>query len=131
MRKTIFIMQFPYLKVQDKQLDNKLAYFTPEQIRHQTLMRLKDVLTELSRRKPLLLILEDLHWTDDDFKEPTILDLWNYRKKEARFAEGCIKMSDLTKDHIVVKTDSKPGLSPSQRQWLHTGIEVQVLDRLR
>jgi len=61
---------------------------------------------------------ENLHWTDDDFEEPTILDLWNYRKKEACFAEGCIKMSDLTKDHIAIKTDSKPGLSPTQRQWL-------------
>ena len=47
------------------ELDDKLAYFTPEQIRHQTLMRLRDVFTAIARRKPLLLILEDLHWADD------------------------------------------------------------------
>ena len=47
------------------ELDDKLAYFTPEQIRHQTLMRLKGLFTAMSRRKPLLLILEDLHWADD------------------------------------------------------------------
>jgi class 3 adenylate cyclase/tetratricopeptide (TPR) repeat protein len=47
------------------ELDDKLAYFTPEQIRHQTLMRLKGLFTTISRRKPLLLILEDLHWADD------------------------------------------------------------------
>ncbi|HIE28303.1 TPA: tetratricopeptide repeat protein, partial [Candidatus Poribacteria bacterium] len=47
------------------ELDDKLAYFTPEQIRHQTLMRLRDVFTAIARRKPLMLILEDLHWADD------------------------------------------------------------------
>ena len=47
------------------ELDEKLVYFTPEQIRHKTLMCLKDVFTEISRRKPLLLILEDMHWSDD------------------------------------------------------------------
>ena len=61
---------------------------------------------------------EGLHWTDDDFKEPTILDLWNYKKKEACFAEGCIKMSALTQDHIAIKPDdSKPGMSRTERQW--------------
>jgi tetratricopeptide (TPR) repeat protein/regulation of enolase protein 1 (concanavalin A-like superfamily) len=47
------------------ELDDRLAYFTPEQIRHQTLMRLRDVFTAISRRNPLMLILEDLHWSDD------------------------------------------------------------------
>jgi len=47
------------------EFDDKLIYFTPEQIKHQTLMRLKDVFTEISRRQPLLLILEDMHWSDD------------------------------------------------------------------
>ena len=47
------------------ELDNKLRYFTPEQIRHQTLMRLKDIFVAISHTKPLLLILEDLHWADD------------------------------------------------------------------
>jgi predicted ATPase/class 3 adenylate cyclase/regulation of enolase protein 1 (concanavalin A-like superfamily) len=47
------------------ELDSKLRYFTPEQIRHQTLMRLKDIFVAISHTKPLLLILEDLHWADD------------------------------------------------------------------
>jgi len=47
------------------ELDGKLRYFTPEQIRHQTLMRLKDIFVAISHTKPLLLILEDLHWADD------------------------------------------------------------------
>ena len=47
------------------ELDDILSYFTPEQIRHQMLMRLRDVFIAIARREPLLLILEDLHWSDD------------------------------------------------------------------
>jgi len=46
-------------------LDSKLKFATPEQIRHQTLMQLKDMFAEMARKQPLLLILEDLHWADD------------------------------------------------------------------
>ena len=46
------------------ELDGKLQYYSPEQIMHQTLMRLRDFLVTIAREKPLLLILEDLHWAD-------------------------------------------------------------------
>jgi class 3 adenylate cyclase/tetratricopeptide (TPR) repeat protein len=46
-------------------LDEKLKYFTPEQIRHQTLMRLRNFFETLAEKQPLLLILEDMHWGDD------------------------------------------------------------------
>ncbi|MBM3236230.1 zinc-ribbon domain-containing protein [Candidatus Poribacteria bacterium] len=59
-----FIGNLLSVKLGDE-LDDRLRYFSPEQIRHQTLMRLKDVFTEIARQKPLLLILEDLHWGDD------------------------------------------------------------------
>jgi len=70
---------------------------------------------------------EAFHCTDDDFKEPTILDLWNYRKKDRCLAEGRIKMSDLTEEDIVIKKDIKPGLTPTQRQWLQV-LKVQTHD---
>ncbi len=46
------------------ELDGKLQYFSPEQIMHQTLMRLRDFFVTLARESPLLLILDDLHWAD-------------------------------------------------------------------
>jgi len=42
-----------------------IRYAAPEQIRHQTLLRVRDVFVALARRKPLILVLEDLHWADD------------------------------------------------------------------
>ena len=47
------------------ELDDKLAYFTPEQVRHQTLMRLRGLFTTISQHRPIVLILEDMHWSDD------------------------------------------------------------------
>jgi class 3 adenylate cyclase/tetratricopeptide (TPR) repeat protein len=47
------------------ELDDRLKFVTPEQIRHQTMMRLRDFFETLARKQPLLLILEDLHWADD------------------------------------------------------------------
>jgi len=46
------------------ELDEKLKYYSPEQIMHQTLMRLRDFFVTIAKEKPLLLILEDLHWAD-------------------------------------------------------------------
>lgn len=51
-----------------------------------------------------------------DFQEPTILELWNYRKKEDLIAKGICKISDVTEDMLGVKKDDKPGMSISERQ---------------
>jgi len=47
------------------ELDDRLKFASPEQVRHQTLMRLRDFFETLARQQPLLLVLEDLHWADD------------------------------------------------------------------
>ena len=55
---------------------------------------------------------------DKDFDHPTVLDVWNFRRKARLIEEGCIRMSDLSKKHIAPKPDEKPGISASERQWL-------------
>jgi adenylate cyclase len=44
--------------------DRRLQHAGPEQIRHQTLLAVRDFFVALAWRQPLVLILEDLHWTD-------------------------------------------------------------------
>ncbi|MGI6726623.1 MAG: DUF2779 domain-containing protein [Christensenellales bacterium] len=61
---------------------------------------------------------ERLRWTDADFKEPTVLDIWNFRRKDALMAQGRVKLTDVLPEDIAIKPDKKPGISPSQRQWL-------------
>ena len=61
---------------------------------------------------------ETLHWQDDDFKEPSVLELWNSRKKDSYIRAGKVKLRDLTQDDIKIKEDDSGRLSASQRQWL-------------
>ncbi|MCH8289544.1 AAA family ATPase [Candidatus Poribacteria bacterium] len=48
-----------------KPYQERIQYAAPEQIRHQTLLRMRDVFVALARKQPLIVILEDLHWADD------------------------------------------------------------------
>lgn len=57
-------------------------------------------------------------WNNNDFQQPTIFDIWNFRKKDEYIKNGCIKLADITEDDISPKNDSKPGISASERQWL-------------
>lgn len=61
---------------------------------------------------------EDLGWNDEDFNSPTVLDIWNFRKKDKLIEAGRIKMSDITKEDVNPEPDNKPGISESKRQWL-------------
>ena len=59
-----------------------------------------------------------LGWSDSDFEQPTVLDIWNCRKKEKLIQAGCIKMSDVVEQDIKPKHDDSPGMTSSERQWL-------------
>jgi len=61
---------------------------------------------------------EQLGWEDGDFESQTVLDVWNFRKKDKLIEAGCIKIDDLDEDDISPKPDTKPGISASERQWL-------------
>ncbi|MFQ6041924.1 MAG: AAA family ATPase, partial [Candidatus Poribacteria bacterium] len=45
--------------------DEQVKHLTPEQVKYQTCLNLRDLFLALANRKPLLLILEDLHWADN------------------------------------------------------------------
>jgi hypothetical protein len=61
---------------------------------------------------------EQLGWNDEDFNEQTVLDVWNFRKKDELIQEGRIKMSALTKEDVNPTPDDQAGYSRAQRQWL-------------
>ncbi len=58
-----------------------------------------------------------LGWTDSDFDEATVLDVWDLRSKDKFMADRRIKFSDLTENDIKPKPDGKPGISRTERQW--------------
>jgi hypothetical protein len=57
-------------------------------------------------------------WNVADFAEQTILDIWDFRKKDSMIESGVLKMKDVDIDDINVKEDQSAGLSRTQRQWL-------------
>lgn len=59
-----------------------------------------------------------LGWTEEDFSEPTVFDVWNFRGSEKLMSQGKFKLFDLDKDDLNIKDSKEPGLSTSQRQWL-------------
>jgi len=65
-----------------------------------------------------------LHWTDKDFKESTVLDIWNYRGKDKLILEGQIKLTSIHEEDINPLPDGKAGLSRSERQWLQVQKSV-------
>ncbi len=59
-----------------------------------------------------------LAWTEEDFEDPLVIDVWNFRAANRLIAEGKVKIADLDEDDVKPKEDRNAGLSASQRQWL-------------
>jgi len=59
------------------------------------------------------------HWTDADFEHGTVLDLWNFRKKQALIEQGVLKISQVQREDLGDFEDDPEvtGLSRAQRQW--------------
>ena len=63
------------------------------------------------------------NWTDQDFANGTVLDLWNFRNKQKLIDEGVFKISQMSRNDLG-DFDDEPeltGLSRKQRQWLQVG----------
>lgn len=59
-----------------------------------------------------------LGWSDEDFDEPNVLEIWSFSSKDQLIAEGRIKISDLTVEDFEPVTDGNPGISAKERKWL-------------
>ena len=57
-------------------------------------------------------------WTDQDFANGTVLDIWNFRGKDKLIQAGVVKMNQVTEEDIKLTDDDLGTLSNSQRQWL-------------
>lgn len=67
-------------------------------------------------------------FTADDFAQGTVLDLWNFRKKDELILQGRIRLSSVQPGDINV-TDGGETLSVSERQWMQAKGIPQEDDR--
>jgi hypothetical protein len=64
-------------------------------------------------------------FTAQDFAQGTVLDLWNFRKKDDLISQGRIRLSTVQPGDIDVK-DNGETLSVSERQWMQAkGIPAE------
>ena len=56
---------------------------------------------------------QQLAWTDKDFDEPNVLDIWNFRKKDEFIQDGRIKFSQISEEDINPEESHT-----KERQWI-------------
>lgn len=60
-----------------------------------------------------------LNWTDKDFEEANVLEIWSNLSLKKHIKESKFKLTDFTiNDFIDNKTKSQAGLNTKERQWL-------------
>ncbi len=66
---------------------------------------------------------EQLRWSDADFDNKTVLDLWNFRGADKLIEQSIIKLVDVTPEHIGEVENRNTALAPKERQWLQVEKE--------
>ncbi len=57
-------------------------------------------------------------WSDEDFAQGTVLDLWNFRSKDKLIQQGVVKLSQVTEEDLKLTDHDYSPLSIAQRQWM-------------
>lgn len=57
-------------------------------------------------------------WTDEDFDQGTVLDLWNFRGKDRLIRQGVCKLGQVTESDLNLTDHDNSPLSVAQRQWM-------------
>jgi hypothetical protein len=57
------------------------------------------------------------NWQDKDFDQGTILDLWNFKRKNELIQLGVVKLKQVSQEDLKFK-EGENGLSYSERQWM-------------
>ena len=70
------------------------------------------------------------NWQDKDFEGGTVLDVWNFRKKQELIEQGICKISQITREDIgdFEEVADEAGLSRAQRQWLQVRGHADTMD---
>lgn len=69
-------------------------------------------------------------WTDSDFANGTVLDLWNFRGKDKLIQQGVCKLQQVTEEDLKLTEEAFSPLSIAQRQWMQVdGLPEECLEQ--
>ena len=57
-------------------------------------------------------------WSDQDFEQGTVLDIWNFRGKDKLIQQGVLKLSQVTADDLKLTDEDLATLTDTQRRCL-------------
>ncbi len=61
---------------------------------------------------------QKLNWTDADFQEGTVLDIWNLKSKDKLLYQGIYKLKQVQADDLKVTEHAQGEITSAQRQWM-------------
>ncbi len=65
----------------------------------------------------------DRKWTEKDFNQPHLFELWNFRRAQEFLDQGITSLNHIRKKHLDPQPRSgKTGLSATERQWLQVEL---------
>ncbi len=71
-----------------------------------------------------------LTWTDTDFEEGTVLDLWNFRGKDKLLAHGVYRLRQVQAEDLKVSEHPDGEITNPQRQWMQVdGLPLESKPR--
>ena len=59
-----------------------------------------------------------LDFSDTDFDQPTVLDIWDFRKKDKFLAKGLGRCTQIDESEFEFKSDPAGAIIPQERQWI-------------
>lgn len=59
-----------------------------------------------------------LGWGDQEFAQGTVLDLWNFKKKQSLIEAGTFQLNRVKREDLGLDADEYSPISNRQRQWL-------------
>jgi len=71
-----------------------------------------------------------LNWSDADFAEGTVLDLWNFRGKDKLIQQGVYKLKQVQAEDLKVTEHAQGEIKNPQRQWMQAdGLPAEAQPR--
>ncbi len=72
--------------------------------------------------------IEKLGWKEDDFKDPLVFEIHNYRSMDKLLDKNTFKIKNVDKEDIGPEDDFNNGLTQKQRQWIQIDSVKRDMD---
>lgn len=102
----------------EKQMGDRIRHLEPSQLRQQTFLAVRDFLAAMAARKPLFVILEDLHWVDK-----MSLDLLFFLLSAVESAPFTLLCTSRPTENRIAEQVERVGAASLGDKFIHISLE--------